>query len=165
MANPLFYRDQLYMKIGIAFSKKSTRPLYDLRRGASVSYSGSPGVLPRLLDHVIVLNEAHADVFLVPDDRTGRASARDSRLPRVPLSFSDSDRQPVPDRLHDNRNRDSRSSQREQKSAKKRPIAHYLTDVVNLGCYAARGKAPPLGNMVFCRGLARLTDIHLGFEL
>jgi len=33
-----------------------------------------------------------------------------------------------------------------------------------LGGYLARTKDPP-GNMVLWRGLTRLTDIHLGFEL
>ena len=51
------------------------------------------------------------------------------------------------------------------KSPRKRTIAHYLTAVAKLGGYLVRGKDPPPGNMVLWRGLTRLTDIHLGFEL
>ena len=47
----------------------------------------------------------------------------------------------------------------------KRRISHYLMIVAKLGGYLARGHDPPPGNMVLWRGLARLTDIHLGFEL
>ncbi|PQO28952.1 IS4 family transposase [Blastopirellula marina] len=44
-------------------------------------------------------------------------------------------------------------------------LNHYLTTIAKLGGYLARGKDPPPGNMVIWRGLSRLTDIHLGFEL
>ena len=37
--------------------------------------------------------------------------------------------------------------------------------VAKLGGYLARGKDPPPGNMVLWRGMSRLTEIHLGFEL
>ena len=46
-----------------------------------------------------------------------------------------------------------------------RTIKDYLTEIAKLGDYLARGKDPPPGNMVLWRGLTRLTDIHLGFEL
>lgn len=44
-------------------------------------------------------------------------------------------------------------------------IAYYITAVAKLGGYLARGKDPPPGNTVLWRGLSRLNDIHLGFEL
>jgi hypothetical protein len=44
-------------------------------------------------------------------------------------------------------------------------LAHYLTKIARLGGYLARAKDPPPGNMVMWRGLARLTDIELGFML
>jgi len=47
----------------------------------------------------------------------------------------------------------------------KRTIAHYLTVIARLGGYLARTHDPPPGNMVLWRGLSRLTDIHLGYEL
>jgi hypothetical protein len=44
-------------------------------------------------------------------------------------------------------------------------VSHYLVAVAKLGGYLARGKDPPPGNTVIWRGLTRLMDIHLGFEL
>ena len=44
-------------------------------------------------------------------------------------------------------------------------VSHYLIAVAKLGGYLARTKDPPPGNMVIWRGLIRLMDIHLGFEL
>jgi hypothetical protein len=44
-------------------------------------------------------------------------------------------------------------------------VSHYLLAIAKLGAYLAREKDPPPGNMVVCRGLSRLMDIHLGFEL
>ena len=46
-----------------------------------------------------------------------------------------------------------------------RTVAHYLVALAKLGGYLARSKDPPPGNMVVWRGLTRLMDIHLGFEL
>lgn len=46
-----------------------------------------------------------------------------------------------------------------------RTVSHYLLEVAKLGGYLAREKDPPLGNMVVWRGLTRLADIVLGFEL
>lgn len=46
-----------------------------------------------------------------------------------------------------------------------RTVSHYLVRIAKLGGYLARTKDPPPGNMVLWRGLTRLTDIHLGFEL
>ena len=47
----------------------------------------------------------------------------------------------------------------------KRTVCHYLLQIAKLGGYLARAKDPPPGNTVIWRGLARLTDILLGFEL
>jgi hypothetical protein len=44
-------------------------------------------------------------------------------------------------------------------------VAHYLLAIAKLGGYLARAKDPPPGNMVIWRGLTRLIDIRLGFEL
>ena len=44
-------------------------------------------------------------------------------------------------------------------------VSDYITAVARLGGYLARGKDPPPGNTVLWRGLSRLTDIQLGFEL
>lgn len=44
-------------------------------------------------------------------------------------------------------------------------VSHYLVAVAKLGGYLARSKDPPPGNMVVWRGLTRLMDIQLGFEL
>jgi hypothetical protein len=44
-------------------------------------------------------------------------------------------------------------------------VSHYLLAVAKLGGYLARVRDPPPGNMVIWRGLTRLMDIHLGFEL
>ena len=44
-------------------------------------------------------------------------------------------------------------------------VSHYLVAVAKLGGYLARSKDSPPGNMVIWRGMTRLMDIHLGFEL
>jgi hypothetical protein len=44
-------------------------------------------------------------------------------------------------------------------------VAHYVRAVAKLGGYLARKNDGPPGNAVLWRGLARLTDIHLGFTL
>ncbi len=44
-------------------------------------------------------------------------------------------------------------------------VAHYLLAVAKLGGYLNRKHDGPPGNTVLWRGLTRLTDIHLGFEL
>jgi hypothetical protein len=44
-------------------------------------------------------------------------------------------------------------------------ISHYLVAIAKLEGYLAREKDPPPGNIVIWRGLSRLTDIHIGFEL
>jgi hypothetical protein len=49
--------------------------------------------------------------------------------------------------------------------APKRTVSHYLVAIAMLGGYLAREKDPPPGNMVVWRGLTRLADILLGFEL
>lgn len=47
----------------------------------------------------------------------------------------------------------------------KKTVKEYVTELAKIGGYLARGKDPPPGNTIMWRGLSRLTDIHLGFEL
>jgi hypothetical protein len=49
--------------------------------------------------------------------------------------------------------------------APKRAVSHYVVGIARLGGYLAREKDPPPGNVVVWRGLTRLADILLGFEL
>jgi hypothetical protein len=44
-------------------------------------------------------------------------------------------------------------------------VSHYVMAVAKLGGYLARSKDPPPGNMVIWRGLTRLMDMQIGFEL
>ena len=44
-------------------------------------------------------------------------------------------------------------------------LTTYLTKIARLGGYLARAGDSPPGNMVIWRGLARLTDIELGFQI
>lgn len=46
-----------------------------------------------------------------------------------------------------------------------RTISRYLRAIARLGGYLGRKNDPPPGNMVIWRGLTRLADILLGFEL
>jgi hypothetical protein len=47
----------------------------------------------------------------------------------------------------------------------KKSLPSYIIKVARLGGYLARANDPPPGNTVMWRGLARLTDIELGFDL
>ena len=47
----------------------------------------------------------------------------------------------------------------------KRKLSDYLTGIAKLGGYLARASDPPPGNIVMWRGLMRLMDIGLGFNL
>src|SRR6185369_1032714 len=49
--------------------------------------------------------------------------------------------------------------------SRKKSLSSYITKVARLGGYLARASDPPPGNIVMWRGLARLTDIEIGFEL
>lgn len=49
--------------------------------------------------------------------------------------------------------------------AQKQTLSHYLINIAKLGGYLARKSDPPPGNIVMWRGLTRLTDIELGFNL
>ena len=49
--------------------------------------------------------------------------------------------------------------------ATQRTVSRYLVEVAKLGGYLARTNDPPPGNMVVWRGLIRLNDLCLGFEL
>lgn len=46
-----------------------------------------------------------------------------------------------------------------------RHLSRYITKVARLGGYLARAKDPPPGNIVIWRGLSRLTDIAIGFQI
>lgn len=47
----------------------------------------------------------------------------------------------------------------------RRTVSHYVLGVARLGGYLARAKDPPPGNEGIWRGLTRLADVVLGFEL
>lgn len=51
------------------------------------------------------------------------------------------------------------------KTANAEPLTRYTVKLAQLGGYLARANDPPPGNTVIWRGLRRLTDIQLGFEL
>lgn len=53
----------------------------------------------------------------------------------------------------------------DKSKSKKRSLASYITKVARLGGYLARASDSPPGNIVMWRGLSRLTDIVLGFEV
>ena len=44
-------------------------------------------------------------------------------------------------------------------------LSTYLIKIARLGGYLARAKDAPPGNLVMWRGLSRLTDIELGFQI
>jgi hypothetical protein len=46
-----------------------------------------------------------------------------------------------------------------------RTVGYYLVQIAKLGGYLARAQDPPPGNLVLWRGLTRLTDVLLGFQL
>lgn len=50
-------------------------------------------------------------------------------------------------------------------SSTKLTLTSYLTKIARLGGYLARANDPPPGNTVMWRGVARLTDIELGFVI
>ena len=52
-----------------------------------------------------------------------------------------------------------------KKKSRTKSLASYITKVARLGGYLARANDSPPGNTVMWRGLARLTDIEIGFEL
>ena len=49
--------------------------------------------------------------------------------------------------------------------ANKNTLSFYLLKLAKLGGYLARANDPPPGNMIIWRGLFRLQDIELGFDL
>lgn len=51
------------------------------------------------------------------------------------------------------------------KSHTKKSLSVYITKIARLGGYLARANDPPPGNTVMWRGLSRLIDIELGFNL
>lgn len=46
-----------------------------------------------------------------------------------------------------------------------RSVGDFLIRLAKLGGFLGRSRDAPPGNMVLWRGIARLTDIHLGFSL
>ena len=52
-----------------------------------------------------------------------------------------------------------------QDEATNKTVGRFLTLLARLGGYLNRKRDAPPGNMVLWRGMARLTDIHLGFCL
>ncbi|MCX8566026.1 MAG: hypothetical protein ON057_000753 [Glomeribacter sp. 1016415] len=51
------------------------------------------------------------------------------------------------------------------KSLNAEPLMRYIIKLAQLGGYMARANDPPPGNTVIWRGMRRLIDIHIGFEL
>ena len=49
--------------------------------------------------------------------------------------------------------------------ARKKTVGQFLVRLAKLGGYLGRTRDSPPGNMVIWRGMSRLTDIHLGFNL
>jgi hypothetical protein len=49
--------------------------------------------------------------------------------------------------------------------SQKKTVSQFLIRLAKLGGYLNRTRDAPPGNMVLWRGMARLTDIHLGFSL
>ena len=54
---------------------------------------------------------------------------------------------------------------RENDHVRTKSLCSYLIKVARLGGYLARGSDPPPGNIVIWRGLSRLIDIQLGFQV
>jgi len=52
-----------------------------------------------------------------------------------------------------------------KEGSQKRTVGQFLIRLARLGGYLDRKRDPPPGNMVLWRGITRLTDIHLGFNL
>jgi hypothetical protein len=52
-----------------------------------------------------------------------------------------------------------------QGDSRKKTVSRFLIRLAKLGGYLGRARDAPPGNMVLWRGMARLTDIHLGFCL
>lgn len=50
-------------------------------------------------------------------------------------------------------------------TSKNKTLSAYLIKIAKLGGYLARASDPPPGNIVMWRGLSRLIDIQLGFNL
>jgi hypothetical protein len=59
----------------------------------------------------------------------------------------------------------SAASDKTKDRSGKKSLPSYIIKVARLGGYLARANDPPPGNTVMWRGLARLTDIELGFDL
>ena len=55
--------------------------------------------------------------------------------------------------------------EKRERSQPEKRLSTYLTKIARLGGYLARAKDAPPGNLVMWRGLSRLTDIELGFQI
>ena len=53
----------------------------------------------------------------------------------------------------------------DKKASPEKNLSHYLMKIARLGGYLARSRDPPPGNMVLWRGITRLIDIELGFNI
>ena len=51
------------------------------------------------------------------------------------------------------------------RNLRNKKLSDYITKIAKLGGYPARASDPPPGNIVMWRGLSRLIDIGLGFNL
>jgi len=51
------------------------------------------------------------------------------------------------------------------KTSRATPLARYIVKIAQLGGHLARASDPPPGHTVIWRGLRRLIDIQLGFDL
>lgn len=56
-------------------------------------------------------------------------------------------------------------SKESNKKRKSKTLSEHILRLAQLGGYLARAKDPPPGNQVIWRGMSRLTDIQLGFEM
>lgn len=54
---------------------------------------------------------------------------------------------------------------RQRSDVSKNTLAYYLLKLAKVGGYLVRANDPPPGNMVLWRGMSRLNDICLGFNL
>ena len=71
------------------------------------------------------------------------------------IAFTDDERQLLDRLIPDKKKTPSRPKN----------LSAYITKVARLGDYLARASDPPPGNTVMWRGLVRLTDIAIGFDL
>ena len=49
--------------------------------------------------------------------------------------------------------------------SKEKTLSDYLVELARLGGYLARANDPPPGNLVMWRGMRRLADMQIGFQI